>query len=126
MPSAAPGGVDERRRAARRGPVPAAPADLRTRHVSVRLNDAELAHLDERRASVQMQRGEFLRCAALHQLPPTIPVLNRHAWERLARASSNLNQLAHAANLVGQPPDVAAITDALGAFRLALIGAERE
>ncbi|WP_223930808.1 hypothetical protein, partial [Aeromonas caviae] len=36
-----------------------------------------LARLDSQRDAVQMQRGEYLRAAALHRLPPTIPEVNR-------------------------------------------------
>jgi hypothetical protein len=54
--------------------------DKRGHTVSVRLNDAELARLDSQRDAVQMQRGEYLRAAALHRLPPTIPEVNREAW----------------------------------------------
>ena len=116
-------------RAARRGPEPLAPADLRTHCVSVRLAAAELALLDAQRAAVQMQRGEYLRCAALHRLPPTIPAINQAAFVQLARSASNLNQLARAANesARGSPipaPSVEDIADALDEFRRALIGAD--
>jgi hypothetical protein len=42
--------------------------------------------------SVQMQCGEYLRAAALHCLPPTVPALNREAWAELARLAANINQ----------------------------------
>jgi len=64
----------------------------------VRLNDAELARLDALREPVHMQRGEYLRAAALHRLPPSIPAVNRQAWVELARTAANLNQLAHRLN----------------------------
>ena len=70
--------TDESKRR-RRGPAPLDATDKRGHTVSVRLNDAELARLDSQRDAVQMQRGEYLRAAALHRLPPTIPAANREA-----------------------------------------------
>ena len=75
------------------GPAPIAVADLRTYTVSARFNLVELCTLDTMRSLVKMQRGEFLRAASLHVLPPTIPPVNKEAWLALARANSNLNQL---------------------------------
>lgn len=74
------------------GPVPLAPADRRDHCVSVRLNSSELDWLDEARAGVKMQRGEYLRHAAAGKLPPTIPAINRGAWLDLAKVIGNLNQ----------------------------------
>lgn len=85
--------TDESKRR-RRGPAPLDAADKRGHTVSVRLNEAELARLDLLRDAVQMQRGEYLRAAALHRLPPTIPAINREAWAELAREAANLNQFA--------------------------------
>lgn len=89
--------VDESKRR-RRGPAPLDAADKRGHTVSVRLNDAELARLDSRRDAVRMQRGEYLRAAALHRLPPTIPSVNREHWAELARTAANLNQIARHLN----------------------------
>lgn len=122
--------VDEARRAARLGPVPALEHELRTHCVSARLNRNELTQLDQLRLSVHMQRGEFLRAASLHQLPPrAAPELNRHAWAELARTAAALNQIAHRLNLVERgtmvAPEVADVRVALHSFRSALIGAMR-
>ena len=87
--------TDESKRR-RRGPAPLDATDKRGHTVSVRLNDAELARLDSQRDAVQMQRGEYLRAAALHRLPPTIPEVNREAWAALARTAANLNHRAPA------------------------------
>lgn len=95
--------VDDSRRSAR-GPHPVDAADRRTHTVSVRVNAGELAALDSARAVVGMQRGEYLRAAALHRLPaapPVIPELNREAWMSLARAAGNLNQIARHMNDAG-------------------------
>ena len=78
----------------RRGPQPLPAGEKRLHAVSVRLNAAELARLDGQRSSIKMQRGEYLRAAALHRLPPTIPAINREAWTELAREAANLNQIA--------------------------------
>lgn len=77
-------------RAARRGPVPLPAADKRGHCVSVRLNGRELAQLDVQRG--RFQRGEWVRMAALDQLPPTVPEANVQAWAELARLAANLNQ----------------------------------
>lgn len=116
-------------KAARRGPDPLPERELRTHTVSVRLNGDELAQLDGQRAPVQMQRGEYLRCAALHQLPPTIPPVNQAAFVELSRSASNLNQIARSLNEAarGSPehePSITQIVGALDDFRRALIGAK--
>lgn len=90
------------------GPKPLALADKRDHCVSVRLNSAELADLDAARASVRMQRGEYLRSASRGVLPPTIPQINREAWANLARVAANLNQYQTQINAGianGHPPD---------------------
>lgn len=81
-------------RAKRRGrtPVP----DPRTHCVSVRLNGDELNQLDNYRG--KMARGEWLRCAGLDRLPAIIPEPNIEKWQELARAASNLNQIAKILN----------------------------
>ena len=89
--------ADESKRS-RRGPAPLDAADKRGHTVSVRLNGGELEKLDAQRSAVQMQRGEYLRAAALHRLPPTIPEMNRKAWSELSRATANLNQIARHLN----------------------------
>ena len=110
--------TDESKRR-RRGPAPLDATDKRGHTVSVRLNDAELARLDSQRDAVQMQRGEYLRAAALHRLPPTIPEVNREAWAALARTAANLNQIAHRLN-VGRnvaPDSVAQAAEDVSAMR---------
>jgi hypothetical protein len=87
--------VSKRRR---RGPMPLDAENRRDHTVSVRLNAGELDRLDSLRAKVTMQRGEYLRAAALHQLPPTIPTVNREAWAAMARVAGNLNQYQTAVN----------------------------
>lgn len=121
--------IDESKRRRRRGPTPLDVGVKRLHTVSVRLNKDELAHLDQIRASVGMQRGEYMRTAALHRLPPTIPALNREAWAGLSRSAANLNQIAHRLNLVEQGdrssmPTIDDIAKALADFRRRLIGVD--
>ena len=116
---------ESRRR--RHGPAPLDPTVKRDHCVSVRLNGDELAWLDAARSAVRMQRGEYLRAAAMDKLPPTIPELNREAWVSLSRAASNLNQLAKAVNQSGfSDSDFQPIQSALADFRKSLIGADDE
>ena len=116
--------TDESKRR-RRGPVPLDAADKRVHSVSVRLNDAELARLETQRGKVQMQRGEYLRAAALHRLPRSIPELNREAWASLARSAANLNQIAHRMN-AGDVVPVVEVRVILDAFRRELLGVRNE
>lgn len=112
--------LDETKRR-RRGPAPLDAADKRRHSVSVRLNDAELARLDALRETVRMQRGEYLRAAALHRLPPSIPAVNRRAWAELARTAANLNQLARRLN-AGEALELAEVRAAVDDLRRRLIG----
>lgn len=107
----------------RRGPAPLDEIERRVHSVNARLSAAELAALDERRAAVRMQRGAYLRAAALLRLPPSVPAINREAWASLARAAGNLNQLAR--HLAGSDAvELEAIRAALADFRRGLIGAD--
>ena len=113
--------VDQYRR--HRGPRTLSLAEKRVHTVSTRLNVHELARLDAARLPVRMQRGEYLRNAALDVLPKPIPEVNRDAWSILARAAANLNQLTREANRGRY--DVEAIREILSDFRRALIGAAK-
>ncbi len=114
-------------------PVPPV-ATLRMRMISVRVNAAEYAALAARRDAAGMREmGAYLRTAVFAQRPPqaVVPVVNRQAWQELARTASNLNQLtAHlnAGNL-RDPPGAAPLRDVLTTLtaevrllRLALLG----
>jgi hypothetical protein len=116
--------VDETRRR-RYGPEPLALTEKREHTVSTRLNCAELARLDSLRAPVQMQRGEYLRAAALDRLPPMIPAINREAWVTLSRSAANLNQLAVRLNADGRV-EAEEVREALADFRRCLLGAKLE
>lgn len=112
---------DSKRR--RRGPAPLSDREKRVHTVSVRLNDAELAKLDKQRDAVQMQRGEYLRAAALHRLPQTIPDINKESWVSLSRTAANLNQIAHQINAGNMLP-LDEIRSVLDDLRRELIGAK--
>lgn len=107
------------------GPAKMEAENLRTHTVSSRLNLAELVLLDEYRKILKMQRGEYLRTAALNRLPQSIPALNREAWLELAKAAGNLNQIARKLNEDYKPEAVEIIAE-LNEFRRALIGAKDE
>ena len=111
-------------RVARRGPVPLSPADKRGHCVSVRLNGRELAQLDVQRG--RFQRGEWLRMAALDQLPPTVPEANVHAWAELAQLAESLKQGQAAINRGDanshQVKLLEALREAVAALRRELVG----
>lgn len=94
--------------------------------ISVRLSTEELALLDARRGL--QKRGAWVRAAALSNLPPVVPELNREAWIKLARSASNLNQLvAHLnasknATLHEMVSSIDTIQKRLIGFRNALLG----
>ena len=70
---------------------------LRQRCISVRLSQREDAELDRRRGA--QQRGRFIRNLFLGRPEPKqIPEINRKAYIEMARAASNLNQIARALN----------------------------
>jgi hypothetical protein len=120
--------LDERKRRRRGGPAKLAPDDKRAHTVSVRLNVEELVQLDALRTPVAMQRGEYLRAAALYSVPASIPAVNREAYAALARAAANLNQITMRLHQAGQgeavnPQALAHLKATLTAFRQALVGA---
>lgn len=106
----------------RRGPEPMPISELRTVRVNVYLHPDEAAELDRRRGSAGLQRGPYMRLAALNKLPRHIPELNRSAWSELSRIGSNLNQLAREFNQ-GNSPLFDDVESALSELRAALIGA---
>jgi hypothetical protein len=93
--------------------------DKRTVSVSVRMSPGEAAALDLARG--MRQRGAYLRDIFANNAPRPIPAINIAAWQDLARASSNLNQLARHINSNGQA-SITEIQNALEAFRDSLIG----
>jgi hypothetical protein len=104
------------------GPDPLPPEEKRTHCVSSWMNKAEVAQLDSQRG--KLGKGEYLRCAALDKLPPTIPAINQQAWVELARVAANLNQLAKACNIDTSGKSWEEIMQTLKELRAALIGAK--
>lgn len=99
------------------------PRNLRTRCVSVRLSELELTALDRARGG--HARGRYLRDTWLDApVAPPIPSINQLAWQELARAAANLNQIAYHLH-IGDTPDLPHLRADLAAFRCALIGAQR-
>ena len=116
----------------RPGAVAGDPKDRRGHCVSVRLSEAELRWLDDARRGVRMRRGEYLRCAAVGQLPPpapTIPAINARVSGELAKVGGNLMQLVRRLNDRGERNtpltdfDYTAIHAAVVGLSEALIGA---
>jgi hypothetical protein len=106
-------------RKSRRGHPKLDDDDRRQECVSVRLNKPELAILEAKRGN--LMKGEFLRMAALDQLPKVVPELNKDAWIELSRAASNLNQVAHKLNL-DEYVDADEIRRVFAEFRQKIIG----
>lgn len=98
-------------------------AERRVHCVSVRLNDNELLWLDFVRGQVGLQRGEYLRFAALSTLPPVIPPVNQEAFRLLSRVSANLNQLAKRLNQDHYSIAITEIESAIQETKRAIIGA---
>lgn len=112
---------EDRRKRRGRSPVP----DPRTHCISVRLNDAELALLNCKRGD--LDKGEWLRCAALDKLPSIIPEPNQEKWLELANSGNNLNQVAKKLNQSGllcedDAVELESIRNTLIEFRAALMG----
>lgn len=64
---------------------------LRKHAVTVRLNDIELAQVNNLRK--QLSRSSWLRDSALLQLPPSVPEMNQEAWQQLTASLQKLNDL---------------------------------
>ncbi|HEX4959740.1 MAG TPA: mobilization protein [Thermoanaerobaculia bacterium] len=77
----------------------------RRRQVKIYLETEELALLQGRAAECGVSVSAYLRQAALKDLPPQVPEINRTAFASLARINSNLNQFMAAIN-AGRAPEV--------------------
>jgi len=67
------------------------PNRIRKHIITVRLNDIELAKLNGSRN--QLSKSCWLRSSALQQLPPSVPELNKEAWQQLTASLQKLNDL---------------------------------
>lgn len=65
---------------------------LRHYCISVRLNQAELELLNNRRG--KHKKGEWLRLTFLNHTPTDIPLVNVEAWKMLSDISQKLNRIA--------------------------------
>ncbi|SKA68545.1 hypothetical protein SAMN03097719_1768 [Pantoea ananatis] len=67
------------------------PNRLRRYSVTVRLNEIELSKVNQFRG--QLSRSCWLRSSALKQLPPSVPEINKEAWQELTGSLQKLNDL---------------------------------
>ncbi|MEB7539102.1 hypothetical protein NGC37_12375 [Pantoea anthophila] len=67
------------------------PSRIRRHTVTVRLNDIELARVNNLRE--QLSKSCWLRSSALQQLQPSVPEINREAWHQLTASLQKLNDL---------------------------------
>lgn len=117
-------------RRGRGGRPKAAPSELRSVTVGLRLTPSEHDELQAKSKAAGLSVGEFLRHAATAtKVPkPPVPAVNRQAYISFGRLANNLNQLAKAANS-GLPVDVEPATLAeliaeIQALRGELLGAK--
>lgn len=67
------------------------PNRLRKHSVTVRLNEVELSKVNQSRG--QLSKSCWLRSSALKQLPPSVPEINKEAWQELTGSLHKLNEL---------------------------------
>ncbi|CCP02451.1 hypothetical protein BN439_1372 [Erwinia amylovora Ea644] len=67
------------------------PNRIRRHTVTVRLNDIEIARVNNLRN--QLSKSCWLRSSALQQLPPIVPEPNKEAWQELTGSLQKLNDL---------------------------------
>ncbi|QGY57390.1 hypothetical protein PAASB05_05620 [Pantoea agglomerans] len=67
------------------------PNRLRKHSVTVRLNEVELSKVNQSRG--QLSKSCWLRSSALKQLPPSVPEINKEAWQELTGSLQKLNDL---------------------------------
>lgn len=105
--------------------------------VGVRLSEEEQHQIAQRAARAGISLGAFMRSAALGaDVHTPAPALNIEAWQQLAGAASNLNQIARRLNQLHQLSADAGLAEAAHAaaeirqelkqFRVALLGARLE
>ena len=67
------------------------PNRLRRYSVTVRLNEIELSKVNQSRG--QLSKSCWLRSSALQQLSPSVPEINKEAWQELTGSLQKLNDL---------------------------------
>lgn len=89
---------------------------VRRHTVTVRLNDIELAKVNNLRD--QLSKSCWLRSSALQQLPPSVPELNQDAWQQLTSSLQKLNDLTTYLNRRGS--DAQPLSHELNALKVKL------
>lgn len=64
---------------------------IRRYSVTVRLSEVELNKVNQSRG--QLSKSYWLRSSALKQLPPSVPEINKEAWQELTGSLQKLNDL---------------------------------
>lgn len=104
----------------KRGPTPKSPELHRNHRVAVYLNGSEWKIINGFSELSKVCPAAYLRQAALNSPPVVIPPLNQQVWTELAKALSNLNQIAKAINS-NNIPELTAIKQTLTQLRAALV-----
>ena len=103
------------------------PEDLR-KPVKLFLTSEERTAVETKALASGLALSTFVRKVALGQRVVSLPTTNAEQWEKLARLSANLNQLARAANsgsAVSVDPDLlAALSVQVRRLRFDLLGLE--
>ena len=81
------------------GPTPKAEHDLQSKRVVVHFNEADYTKLTAFAGSdIPRRVAAYVRTSALQTVSPVATALNREAWQTLAPALANLNQIARKLN----------------------------
>ena len=81
------------------GPTPKPENELRNQRVVAHFTADEFVKLTALAGSdVPRRVAAYVRTSALQNVSPVAPALNREAWQKLAPALANLNQIAHRLN----------------------------
>ena len=93
----------------------------RKRRLSVFFHDHEYETILRESKSVSVRPSELVRKKLLTGISPVkVPELNLEAWQKLARAAANLNQITRFLN-EGMRLDAIELSRVLAEFRLALV-----
>ena len=93
------------------------PNRLRRYTVTVRLNEIELSKVNQFRG--QLSRSCWLRSSALKQLPPSVPEINKEAWQELTGSLQKLNDLT--SFLLRRGEDAQPLSQEVSALKLKLL-----
>lgn len=93
------------------------PNRLRRYSVTVRLNEVELSKVNQSRG--QLSKSCWLRSSALKQLPPSVPEINKEAWQELTGSLQKLNDLT--SFLLRRGEDAQPLSQEVSALKLKLL-----